>query len=275
MKHITFYSSLIALCACANGNFVRSYELNQFKVIALLADKPEVSLGETVQITPYLSDLTGQGRSITMNASACIDPGVGVGAEPSCDQDPNKVILANQLGLGGLSAPYYTEATTSFAVTIPSTDLFSQIPPDLQFNGVNYLISVDFFSGTEKLERAFRRIVVSTRPTKNTNPVFQPPSIMSQGLDLTTLDAEKKISAQVEAIHSESFEEIRQGSSTTQQEKVLVYWFSSRGEFNFSSTNPNEETTWKPNEDNNSLPHVLIAVVRDGRGGVGVAQKNF
>jgi len=264
--------------ACADNSLTQSYEISRFKVLALVADKPETLPGETVTITPFISDILGNGRPLTVSASACLDPGVGVGALPTCAGSPSENLLAKDVILNGPSGPTYTGySDTQIVLTTPeSSIIFDQVSLEAQQRGVNYLVSFEFKTGGEVLEKSFKRIIVSTSPVQNTNPVFDTPAIVDAKGDLQRLDAEKKIFGKFTPESIESYVDLISGAPQTQQEKLFISWFVSRGNFSLANTNASDGTIWKPDpEENNSIPFVLVLVLRDNRGGMTVTQKIF
>jgi hypothetical protein len=242
-------------------------------VFAILADHPEVNPGETVTLTPYLSDLKGQGRAIVFSSEACVDPGVGYGAEPTCAGQPTRAVLAFGADVTGLSAPDYTGAVTStIAVPVPDASvLFAGASDRDRFNGVNYLVTVDFGLPDGSTLRAFRRIVVSTRPTKNTNPAYGPvPIADGGGLVPIFPTTDVALSAGVTPGSIETFSEIQlDGTTVERTETIETTWYISEGDLSLKITNNSNPTVFTPPATRPSDHNLVIVIItRDKREGV-------
>jgi hypothetical protein len=266
--------ALLALClaGCSNSDLPDSFRLDRFRVLAIHADQPEVDPGTTVVLTPFVSDIGGGGRAITFSAAACIDPGVGYGADPTCDGSPTLATLATDVAATGLSAPDYTGAVTStVSVTVPSADvIFAKASARDRFNGVNYLVTFVFKFPDGSRSRAFRRIAVSTRTTKNQNPAYTATPLLSGSAAFSGRPAAKiDLTADLAAGFAETYDEIRDdGVTVTKTESPTTFWYISDGDLSLKVTDPGASTGYTPPEaapsDHNL---VFVVVTRDGRGG--------
>jgi hypothetical protein len=87
-----------ALGSGCGGEKMPKYSILQsLRVIGLLTNPPEVDFDgvstftpSTFTLTPVISDLYGGTRSLRYNLYHCIDPGVGLGAIPSCTGNPTR-----------------------------------------------------------------------------------------------------------------------------------------------------------------------------------------
>ena len=61
MNNIFFGVILFIASGCTSNDLPIYSHLDSLRVIALIADQPEVAPGTTVTITPYMSDATGAG----------------------------------------------------------------------------------------------------------------------------------------------------------------------------------------------------------------------
>ena len=75
--------------------------------------------GDTVTFTPILSDINGAGRTISYSVQACIDPGVGIGAEPVCTSPDPTSIQTGTVVLPAGASQTYTGPASSFTLTMP------------------------------------------------------------------------------------------------------------------------------------------------------------
>jgi len=268
-------TSLFA-AGCANENFPKYQKLDSFRVIGIQADKPEVlisTLPATVTLTPILSDSGSGGRTVTISGSACPDPGINFGAEPTCDQSPLKVDLsiasvtpsAVALNSQTFGTPSLTGSTPSFTITVPTGLTTGRSSTDL-FNGIGYLVSLRFQAG-DKVVRAYKRIAISNKSTANTNPSIT--SVLGNGTALTVLPtADVSISVQTSA--PANYEAMSsEGTITTRPESLRVTYFNTDGVLKFARLSPAETNFWTPPVvAPTGRPATLVVVVYDGLGGI-------
>lgn len=275
---LPFFSLAVSVFAlgCANENFPKYQKLDSFRVIGIQADKPEVlisTLPATVTLTPILSDTGSGGRTVTITGSACPDPGINFGAEPTCDQSPLKVDLSIPSVTPGAVAnnsqvfgtPSLTGSTPSFTVTVPTGLTTGRGTTDL-FNGIGYLVSLRFQAG-DKVVRAYKRIAISNKTTANLNPSIT--SVLGNGSALTvlpttdvTLSVQTSAPASYEAMSSE-------GIVTSRTESLRVTYFHTDGLMKFARLSPSETNTWTPpSVAPTGRPTTLVVVVYDGLGGM-------
>lgn len=245
------------------------FSLGEFRAIALHADIPEIdgtSVTPTaVLITPYISDITAGGRNVSLTIHACVDPGLELGNEPVCDltssstqtiaySDVNTSILGSRL----------TGALPSFTVNVPA-GLLSQQTAQTKFNGINYLITVDFTAGTDSAS-VYKRIVVSERTTKNHNPKIQ--DILLNGNATGNLEDKDVLTIDVaSSFGPETFDYLDlDGQQTQKKEKYTISWFSYKGTTDLSRAYLDEKTKFKINKD--ATNPFVVAILRDDRGGI-------
>lgn len=266
---------------CADKTLPLSSRLDRLRVLALVANQPEVAPGATVTITPHISDVYGVGRALTFTAEACIDPGVGLGAEPSCAGNPTRVPLAADQAVTAITGPNYTGAADTFTTTVPADAvIFAGRSAKEQFNGVAWLITYELkaaagASGPSSSVKAFKRLVVSgaAKTAKNQNPVIN--DIFASGSSLTALPgAAVNLTADLGAGSQESYEADTGTARTTRTESITTSWYISDGDLKFERTQASGATEWTPPGGAPGARNVLvIAVTRDDRGGVAVRQK--
>jgi hypothetical protein len=274
----TSIAPLLALFAigCANENFPKYQKLDGFRVIGIQADKPEVlisTLPATVTLTPVLSDSGSGGRTVTITGSACPDPGVNFGAEPTCDQSPLKVDLSiPSVTPGAVAAnsqvfgtPSLTGSTPPFTVTVPPGLTTGRSAPDL-FNGIGYLISLRFQAG-DKVVRAYKRIAISNKSTANVNPSVT--SVLGNGSALTVLPT-SDVTLSVLTSAPASYESMNtEGAITSRTESLRVTYFHTDGLMKFARLSPAETNIWTPPATApTGRPATLVVVVYDGLGGM-------
>jgi hypothetical protein len=237
--------------------------LDKLRVLALQANFPEVAPGATVTITPYISNV-GAGTTLSHEAKFCLDPSFGFGAEPTCEgvssiDIPSTGITSPTDGVGN---------TNTINVTVPASILTGRSTQD-QFNGVPFLMVYKLSDNTGQSVRAFRRILVSNKPTKNTNPVIS--NFLVNGSATTTYPTlVSNLSLSFTPASAESYlEQLADGTQVTRTETLQTTWFITSGEVKFFRTLGTDSTEFTPA---NPIPSkaIIFAVTRDGRGGIDV-----
>ena len=266
MKFIFLCCVLLCLFSCGDDGFKKYEKLEQFRVLGIVADTPEVNdTGEVVTLTPIVSDISNQGREVTITINACVDPGVSRGADVSCEVGTltQEVVYnsGNAVDLNvTLGASLFTGAMPNVSITIPSGILTGKTIFE-QYNGVDYLLIFDFKSGGESLVKSFKRIKVSSRPTKNSNPVLGTVGSLSLNSSEQDLEVENSSSKETFDFYSLS------GKLEQKDEVMYLTWFTSSGEINNSQVYVGEPANLT---FSSSLPTeaVVVVLLRDGRGGL-------
>lgn len=265
---------LLILTSCGDTDFKRVELLGEFKILAITTATPEVSPGDTVSdLQVFFSDPLGGGRILTAQTESCRDPGIAFGAEISCDHDPFLVTgtysidtSADDDSLGlftGLSS-------TTASVTVPA-NIFLGRSANEQFNGVGYIIIFKFdIAGKEY--KVFKRILASTRSTKNVNPGSPSSSLIQLNGGALGLPV-KNDKFSVQSTTEENFDVITTGNKLeTRTEKFQVAWYISEGELSLSKSFVSEDVKYVT--DSPQIPFTLLAVIRDERGGIEILQYN-
>lgn len=257
----------ILLAGCSSKDLPEYTQLGGLRVLALIANTPEVSPGDTVTITPVVSDILGAGRTLTYSATGCSDPGIAYGGVPTCVGAMDAVSLAT--GTVTPATPRFTESAPTFSVTIPATALALRGETE-KYNGVPYLVTYTLSASTGERVRAFRRILVSTKTSKNQNPgAF---TLTRDGAEMLTLPASAvTVTRQIASGSAETYS-YRDANGTLQTlgETLTTTWFVSDGSFSRYRTDGDEALTFTPPT---AIPAthavVIVLIVRDDRGGSG------
>jgi hypothetical protein len=280
MNHLLLILLSLALLRCGADSLPKYSLLTNLRVLALQADLPEAHPGDNIIVTPYLSDPNGGGRAITFSAEVCVDPGVVYGADPTCVGNPTRVVLNNQSPAAALPGRW-TGDTTPVNFAIPALILIGRSAVE-KYNGVSYLFTYQVFAGAETV-RSFKKILVvdPTKVTLNTNPTTAGPidilfnGVASAGVAVLP-SAEQSLGLSYNAADQEAYAvQSPDGSLQGQVEELTTTWFITEGEVLTYRTVGAEETTWAPSSAPFALAVAVIAVVRDGRGGVGFFKKEF
>jgi hypothetical protein len=265
MKHLSLLLFLLFL-SCSGDKFRKVEQIKDFRVLAIVADTPEVSsVGGTVHLQLYVSDVNGAGRTITGTTVSCIDPGIGSGAPVTCDYDPTKQVSTYTINtsVGDPSTHSFTGLNSSILnVNVPAFVLTNRSGRE-SFNGVAY-ITIFEFNVDGKVQKFFKRINVTDRGMLNANPATA--SILLDGQSYSGVP-HKNSALFLSSNDQESYiyEEV-DGKRSSREETYEVAWFATSGELNRPKSETNEKVKFIKGPE--STGFVLIAVVRDDRGGV-------
>lgn len=284
MKHVfinyfNLFLAMALLSTCSNDNLPKYIDLKELRVLALQAGSSggiaEFSPGDTVTITPYISDYLGGSRALTYEAFACFDPGIQVGVDPVCAGVPGAV----SLGSGSVAAPSTgrTGSTSSFSVSIPSLIFANRSARD-QYNGVSYLVTYRLSAAGGESVQAFKRIVVSlpSKATKNRNPQLS--DLLANGSSLATFPTgQTRLSASYPSSSIENYDTKKADLSlAAATEELLTTWFISDGELEYFRTVNATTTLYKsPGSAPIGRQPLIVGVTRDDRGGVTVIVREF
>ena len=310
--------SLITV-SCSSDTMPKYSIIQGLRVLALILDCPEVDYDGTnftpppacspggahqVSLTPVISDLYGGGRSLSYRVTTCMDPGVGLGAIPTCEGSATKMLMdSNTISTHGpnqVIAPSYTGSIDPIAIDlaqIPASPSISSIysasfqalTPDRVYNGSAILVFFELYPTGDESKKitTFKRLVYSgaSKTTKNLNPASL--NFKINGSTITTLPGtETRIDAEVPSSSLESYSAMVSGGTLTPEtEAIETQWFltgpedikcskkkecTPDGLLDLSRTVPGELNLFHPPEV--PLPtgrdRILIGVAKDNRGGM-------
>lgn len=280
MKKLSLALSILFFVGCSPDNLPKYDELTGLRILALVATSPEVDAGGSTTITPIVSDIT-ETTALSYEAVGCV---AITSVDTSCTGNPTATALQNgTLNSGDMTAARsFTGSAASFTVTIPSAAvIFNQRNSQDQFNGISYVISYVLRNSRGESLQSFRRIIVSTRPVaeKNQNPVLN--EVLANGTALTTtLPAGSNgisITPSFGAITAESYRvQTDSGAYRNESEELVTTWFVTDGTLKYYRSVSSEENIWTtPDSQPTTRDAFLIAVTRDGRGGLAFKRKCF
>lgn len=267
LKYALLTAIALVISNCAN-DLPKISQLGGFRVLAIKFNNPEVAVGDPdVDVSLLISDIEGLGaRAISYEAYGCVDPGVSLGAEPTCDSNPTKVSVASgSIAAGTLlaSSNYTGEILNLFVLPVPSAAYVTVNPLtgsnrssiDL-YNGVSYLLDLRLTPSGGDTSRSIKRLIVSNKTPKNANPTLNSISISSQTL-----------SSQIATGSAESFVLSTQAGFISQVENLSVSWFVSSGSVKRAITSEGETNEFTPAQTPPGT-ETFVAVLRDLRGGL-------
>lgn len=269
----------IILFSCGKDDLPQFNQVNSLRVIAMTTPTPEVNPGDVVTITPVVSDVT-EATALKDTVSVCVDLGVAYGVTPTCEGNPTKVAVHadRTLAAPGAGANWTGNADT-FNVIVPnSLVIFTGRTAQEQFNGVNYLVEYILKNSAGIEIRSFRRIVVSTKSPKNTNPVVT--DIFSNGVSLVgplPFGSIVQLSSDLSSGSAENYQlQDFNGVTSSQVELISTTWMITDGETKYfrSDVGQSNEYTLPAAAPAGRSVHIF-AVARDNRGGVTVVKKQF
>ncbi|NDF15608.1 hypothetical protein EB061_09850 [bacterium] len=197
MKRLGFILPLLLLQACSPDTMPRYSTLRSLRVLALLINTQGANDSETgfdgttfnpgtIEVTPVVSDLHGGGRSLSYNLHYCLDPGIALGAPPTCSGSPSRVDVATNallsLPTGQYASPNYTGSLTPLAINLNTATAsvlpayaarFASLSAADRFNGFSVLVFFELFPTLDSSDKVttFKRLVLSTGRALNQNPV--------------------------------------------------------------------------------------------------------
>jgi len=267
LTKITFLTTfLFLLLGCGNDDLPQVETLQGFRVLGIVANTPEVAAaGGNVTLDLLVSDVNGGGRTISGSWRACPDPGIALGAEPSCAGVSGATAATSiSLDFSTLGAPYTDVYGTSYTVNVPSTILDSANTIQ-QTNGKGYVVVFRFTVDGREV-RIFKTIIVSNRTTKNQNPAD--PTIRLNGGALSGLPVVNDALTINNLTDEETYQAFySNGTLATLTESYEVAWYvSSKAKLSAGKVAEGDSVKFETAPEGG--PFVAVAVVRDERGGI-------
>jgi hypothetical protein len=270
MRISPLFLILCILNSSCSGTLPDYATLGALRILSLKADVPEkddTTNTSSINITPIISDLNGNGRTLTYVATLCQDPGIALGVTPTCATTTSNY-LAISSGAVTVTGPSGTTTGTGPTVTIPQASIPINITVGLpifnQFNGmaliVNYVLTAS--DGTQV--NSIKRIIssASVKPVKNTNPSITAVNTISQSGNVLTMNV--STAAQTNTYLAMSTD----GSVGTQTKTWVNTWFISDGKMAYDRTIGTDANTWtQPANRPAGRAEVIVVITRDGLGG--------
>ncbi len=278
---LTFTVFAATMGGCGSNDLPKYYLLDRLRVLGanIVGAAAEFAAGDAgIQVAFHISDPLGAGRTLTYSLESCVDPGIGLGATPTCADNPTRtVITSTSTFVPGSAATNYYGVLTTPAFSVPAAGVMfadprtgSTKPIYQQDNGVAYIVILRLTASVTESEIAYKRVIVSTKATKNQNPTFGSPALTFNGVDATTYtltaDAFPMNSAAATGSAETYFQEDNNGTSTSKTEALTVTWLTNAGVIRYTRTDPGVENRFTPYSPLATVTSI-IAVMRDDRGG--------
>jgi hypothetical protein len=264
------YLALLILClSCGDTKFRKVEKLETFRILGIQANTPEVNPGDSVNLQVLVSDINGSGN-LSGTYITCIDPGISQGARVSCDHDSSAMENSVSINMAALQ-PTATGRTgfssEIFSLSIPATNvIYAGRSERDRSNGVSYL-AIFTINGVT----SFKRILVSPRTTAdpsnspNTNPTGTSLSLNGSAAGLPSDGHFLSVTTSSAQVYRQTRVD---GVVETRTERYEVAWYTSNGEFDKPKAGIDEDTKFKGDGE----PSLVMAVIRDERGGVDFAK---
>lgn len=267
------YFILFLLClSCGGDDFKKVEKLDSFRVLGILADKPEVAPGDSVDVQVLISDVNGTEGTIDGSYELCIDPGISRGASVSCSHDPNKISGNFDIGIAGLlpNDQFRTGLSgETLTFTLPGiATIFYGRSDREKFNGVGYLV-VFTFNANNQIYKAFKRIIATNRGSYNNNPTGSSLLLNGSLVSQAPMDGDE---LSVNSSGPESYSVINiDGIQENRTERYELSWYTNTGKFSSSKTSINETVDYEGEEPSS----LTMALIRDERGGLDFVKASY
>lgn len=278
LKSLRFFIlTVFILSGCSKDNLPEFNRLETLRVVTLISSQPEVNPGDTVTITPVVSDV--RATSLKYSVSVCLDPGVSVGAEPTCEGSLSQIILATDVALVQPTlAESWTGLADTFNVSIPSEAIIFAGRSTLErYNGVSYLLQYTLSNDLGEKVKAIKRIVVSetSKTSKNLNPVTS--DILANGVSLVTLTpgSTVELTTNLTASSAEAYFLQSATGLENHNENLVTTWFVTDGTTKFYRSEGLSSNSYEVSGPPAGRSSYILAVTKDDRGGVSVVKKKF
>ena len=113
--------AFLFLFSSCNNDLKDYSRLEGLRVLALVADKPEVNTAGPIQIQPFISYPEGGSTTLDVSYEVCLDPGIDRGADLECKTQqgiaPVQDSYTDTTALLG-ATNYFTGGITPFSISV-------------------------------------------------------------------------------------------------------------------------------------------------------------
>ena len=273
MKRLILFLPLFLFISCGNDKLKKVETLDSFRVLAIESATPseiatpELTQGDGLKVKAraFISDVNGGGRTVSAVVDGCIDPGISLGAEVTCEGNPSKVSASYSVDTSTLPNLNSGWGGYSAALAIPNSIFIGRSERE-KYNGVPYIIIFNF-SVDNTVIKSFKRILITNRTTLNSNPTLT--AFLLNNSTLAKPNLNDYLSASFSGSENYNFI-LADNTVENRNETLTMAWYVSSGELNISKASASESVQYKSSPPSSSL--LIIGVLRDERGGVAVYQ---
>ncbi|MEZ4473206.1 MAG: hypothetical protein R3F60_20955 [bacterium] len=260
--HLLALAGFLAAAGCAESTLPVESELTDYRVLGIVADRPEVAPDAQVALTAV--DFDPEGRQAGYVWSACFYS-LGSRAKFQC-ADPSLEIPLPATGPTAVLDLAALDFEARFEAASPLVGLDGEV---LSLDtGVDVTIGLTAGIPGQRATRMYKRVRVRRGDAPNQNPAVTAFEIEGD------LRAGREVTLRITYGDDtpETYTEVQTGRTTT--ERMLVNFYADAG--SLADRSPFDEslpdTTWTtPDEPG---PAVLFAAIRDGRGGLTVLRRD-
>ena len=160
-------------------------------------------------------------------------------------------------------------STATYTATITATILLGRTARE-QYNGVSYIV-IFSFTVDGLTVKSFKRIVATSRNSLNSNPTIS--NVFINGnVASGKPNKDDLLSLTSSAAEDYSYQNV-DDSLEARSETLEVAWYVSEGEINKPKAYSSETIKYKSIPPTSTM--LLIAVLRDGRGGIAIHREVF
>jgi hypothetical protein len=245
------------------------YELNDLKVVAVVAEPPAVVAGGTSTLRAYIAvgpNTAAEALQVAWEYCASHTP---LDTNPDCAV-PTPIPAAAPAALSAALVVVDAE------LTVPEA-LVSDVPLEILRDGfwLHVRLRVSAMGVPEAL--TLKRVVVNDPNTpRNSNPVLRKVDVWDSGV-LTGIPHEAHANGVIELVpdyDAATFQPYTVLNSRGEREPRLespqFAWYVTAGSLDAWTTQDDRTVLWRPGPWTAPVTHTFVSVLRDGRGGVAV-----
>ena len=286
---------LLAAVQAGCFDFKSVSQVEEFRVLGVTAEPPEIRPGEGVRLEALWADPEGDGRTVAFAWIGCAGLLKAPMGLESCEMLlPPQVGTAEEEG-DVLEIPFTPEDLLSYApegmTYMKATFILlmcagGELPEADEYETIGAVTDISTLcEGGDGLS-AYKTVVISESDDPQRNPEIE--TLTADDEELLPADqgglgtarctkadgcgAEIKISLNLTQESFQTFEKVKNGETTTVPERLFVSWFVTDGDVETPSLGSETddptgpiENTWSPE---NPGIHTLYAAAHDSRGGV-------
>ena len=294
-KIIEIISILLAALQVGCFDFKSVSQVEEFRVLGVAAEPPEIRPGEGVRLEVLWADPEGDGRTVSFAWIGCAGLLKAPMGLESCEMLLPPQVAAAEDGGDVLDIPFTPENLLDYApegmTFMKATFILlmcagGELPAADEYESIGAVTDISTLcEGGDGLS-AYKTVTISESEDPQRNPEIE--TLTVDGEELLPADqgglgtahctkadgcgAEIELSLNLTKESFQTFETVKGGETITADERLFVSWFVTDGDVETSSLGSETddptgpiENTWTPE---NPGTHTLYAAAHDSRGGV-------